>query len=316
MLYICENCGKEHEGVYASGRFCSPSCSRSFASKNKRKEINLKVSQTLKKKKKLIVCKECGKQSEVYVSYSLGVCEECRYKKHKCKVCGALFKKNEKGQYVSNCLRPDVCSKQRVFKSLIKYFGFDKTVIGTSKVIEEFDRVKEEIKRVYWDEELSLPALAERYHYPLKNIWNFNKILHSLDIELRTVSEGQYTSLKTGRWKLPTSKNNFKSEWHVSWEGKRFFLRSSYESEFAKYLDEKKIKYECESLRISYFDSMKKRNRIAVPDFYLPETNEIVEIKSSWTFDKQNMKDKFMAYKKLGYSPKVILNKNIELTKI
>ena len=61
---------------------------------------------------------------------------------------------------------------------------------------------------------------------------------------------------------------------------------------------------------------MKKRNRVAVPDFYLPETNEIIEIKSSWTFDKQNMKDKFIAYKNLGYIPKVILNREIELTKI
>lgn len=54
---------------------------------------------------------------------------------------------------------------------------------------------------------------------------------------------------------------------------------------------------------------VKKRNRVAIPDFYLPETNEIIEIKSSWTFDKQNMKDKFIAYKKLGYAPKVILNR-------
>jgi len=31
---ICENCGKEHDGTYATGRFCCQECARSFASKN------------------------------------------------------------------------------------------------------------------------------------------------------------------------------------------------------------------------------------------------------------------------------------------
>ena len=30
--YICENCGKEHDGSYGSGRFCSYSCKQSYAS--------------------------------------------------------------------------------------------------------------------------------------------------------------------------------------------------------------------------------------------------------------------------------------------
>lgn len=32
--YICENCGKEHDGSYGSGRFCSKSCRMSFIAKN------------------------------------------------------------------------------------------------------------------------------------------------------------------------------------------------------------------------------------------------------------------------------------------
>ena len=43
---ICENCNKEHEGTYASGRFCS----KSFSSKYKREIINKTVSKTLKEK--------------------------------------------------------------------------------------------------------------------------------------------------------------------------------------------------------------------------------------------------------------------------
>jgi len=63
----CENCNKEHEGNYGSGRFCSVRCAKSFSTKNKRKEINKKVSTTMKgreaKNKKWPdkFCKICGR---------------------------------------------------------------------------------------------------------------------------------------------------------------------------------------------------------------------------------------------------------------
>ncbi len=44
----CENCRKEHSGEYGSGRFCSCKCARGFSSKEKREEINRKVSLKLK----------------------------------------------------------------------------------------------------------------------------------------------------------------------------------------------------------------------------------------------------------------------------
>lgn len=43
----CENCGINHSGKYASGRFCSVKCARGFSTKAKRKEINEKVRKTL-----------------------------------------------------------------------------------------------------------------------------------------------------------------------------------------------------------------------------------------------------------------------------
>lgn len=43
----CENCKKEHDGTYGSGRFCTKECARGFSTKAKRVEINHKVSQTL-----------------------------------------------------------------------------------------------------------------------------------------------------------------------------------------------------------------------------------------------------------------------------
>ena len=42
---------------------------------------------------------------------------------------------------------------------------------------------------------------------------------------------------------------------------------------------------------------------------YVPSLNMIVEIKSSYTLDLQNIKDKFKAYRKLGFETKLIVDK-------
>jgi hypothetical protein len=55
-LENCENCEKEHDGTYGSGRFCSPKCARSFSTKEKRSDINDKVS---KKMSSDIINKKC-----------------------------------------------------------------------------------------------------------------------------------------------------------------------------------------------------------------------------------------------------------------
>lgn len=47
---ICEKCNIEHDGLYGSGRFCSSICSRSFSTKEKRAEINKKISETYRSK--------------------------------------------------------------------------------------------------------------------------------------------------------------------------------------------------------------------------------------------------------------------------
>ena len=63
-----------------------------------------------------------------------------------------------------------------------------------------------------------------------------------------------------------------------------------------------------ERLRKVTLDSIKNQARIAVPDFFLPETNTIVEIKSSFTYNYQNMLDKSSQYKQLGYNFILILD--------
>lgn len=62
----CDNCNKEHNGEYGSGRFCSSRCARGFSTKLKRKEINKKVSLKLGgdgNPKKLKHCINCQKET-------------------------------------------------------------------------------------------------------------------------------------------------------------------------------------------------------------------------------------------------------------
>ena len=85
-------------------------------------------------------------------------------------------------------------------------------------------------------------------------------------------------------------------------------MRSSYEKDYADYLDSNKISYDVETLKIDYYDTQEKIERIAIPDFYLMDSNTIVEIKSSWTLDIINMIDKVKAYKENGYNFILILD--------
>ena len=57
----CERCSNEHDGSYASGRFCSSKCARGFATQNKRTEISRKVSKRLQGDRRGF-CKNCKKE--------------------------------------------------------------------------------------------------------------------------------------------------------------------------------------------------------------------------------------------------------------
>ena len=45
-------------------------------------------------------------------------------------------------------------------------------------------------------------------------------------------------------------------------------------------------------------------------NFYLIDSNTIVEIKSEYTLNEEEMKDKVKAYRELGYNVKLIVNHN------
>lgn len=164
------------------------------------------------------------------------------------------------------------------------------------------------LKRLYFDENLSTTEIFRKTGISDASV---SKHLREAGFEIRTPVEGLSIALQSGKRTVVLPKNNFrfKTQEHLTWSGKKVFLRSSYEADFAFKLDEEKVEYEVENLRIRYWDSFRGKFRVAVPDFYLPKTGEIVEIKSYFTLKGrvQELKDKFKAYREAGYVPKLIL---------
>lgn len=218
-----------------------------------------------------------------------------------CPICGTYHCENE------------FC-KRHNFQQLIgfvKHLGFDPTTIGTTKVFDEFNRVRNLIYDLYWNQGLSSLELGKRFNYKNSRMqWN---IFSELDIQMKDISTATTDALLSGRNKLPeintggTIISPIHQNWYTTWTGEEVFLRSSYELDYAEYLDSNQISYSVEELRIEYFDSQQNKTRVAIPDFYITSTNEIIEIKSDFTLDIQEMLDKFKAYKNLGYIPKLIL---------
>ena len=292
---ICENCGKEHDGSYASGRFCSLKCARSFSTKT----INY---ADLKEAK----CIECGKLIYISKNASIKKCKCNKCKKHfkYCSICGRI--KNQNGICENNFCKEH---NPQHFKNLIKYFGFDKTKYGTIEVETEFNRIQNKLYDLYWNQNLSSTQLAKLFNYkgcPTNITQKFFK--QYLNIPVKSCKYATKENYLQGRSKIQIFGNNYnyKHGWHTTWNNKQVYYRSKNELDFAIELDNKHIDYEMESLHIKYFDSQYNEYRCAIPDFYIPSNNEIVEIKSEYTLNIQNLKDKFKAYKELGYNCKCI----------
>jgi len=165
---------------------------------------------------------------------------------------------------------------------------------------------------MYWNQHMSSTEICNLFGYKSVHVL-VDSLFKKLKIPSKTLSQSNSENIKMGRF-TPKQSTKYKTEYHITWENKKVFLRSSYEIDYANYLDENKISYEVENLRISYYDSQKDKKRIAVPDFYLPNTNTIIEIKSNWTLNLLNMLDKVKAYKENGYEFKLILeHKEIDI---
>lgn len=267
-IKICKYCSKEFSSY--GNVFCSRSCSAKY-NNSKRKlseESKNKIRIKLKKpkKKKIKICKICGEQE---------------------------------------CKNIDICKHEKKWFSNLISFGFDTNTLGTINIYKEYYRIKELLLKEYFDNNLSPKDIKIKYHYD-KNFENILHILKSFGVQTRNLSESNVIACLNGKSRpnINNINNKYQYEhgWHITWNGKRIYYRSSYELKFAKYLDKNKIDYETEYFRIKYWDTQKCKYRVAIPDFYIIHKNKITEIKSRITFNKQNIIDKFKEYIKLGFS--------------
>lgn len=286
---ICDVCGQEHNGTYGSGRFCSEACARKFS------------RMQVKDRTKTVKCKCCGNVYEVNLHCSCNyICDKC---KNVCKISGktscddCLIKKHGFCEGNKNSISQKISKIHKIFT--LEHIGKDDELVNELLIIQ--NRLIQDLK-----EGLSNNDICIKYTGSSKK---GNTLLKNLNIKGRSLKESVINAALQGKT-VSQGANQYKSCWHTTWDGKEVFLRSSYELDYALQLDSSKVLYEVEHLRIKYFNTRHNEYRCAVPDFYLPESNTIVEIKSTYTLDIQNMRDKFKAYSDLGYNTVLILDKH------
>lgn len=218
------------------------------------------------------------------------------YKKlpRKCTICGEL-----------GC-KKDFCKvgkKKSQINTLIKYFEFNPTAVGTADVFAEWDRVRNMLYKLYHIDGLSSTDIAKKYDYP--SPCNLpGKVFKYLAIDRKDNSQATFENFLNGKLSRHSEHPNYKSGWHQTWYGDSVYLRSSYEYKLAQLLDEKKIYYQVECMSIPYVD-IDGKCRVAIPDFYIPHANLIIEVKSSYTLNAQNTLVKAKKYLEKGYDFKL-----------
>lgn len=276
---ICPKCNNPIPFEKRNNKFCSRSCAATHVNLNR-----VRTPWTTEQKIKL---------SEKTTHLSNG--NRIGYKKYICKYCG--------------CVTPNkrLCCEE--CKQYLNYTRtFKKLGLTQGSLKNRFDNTQKLLCEEYFDNKESLCTLVKKYNLDVTTIYRFIK---NDPRGCRSISDGLKLAIEEGRLDFSkTYHNSFITGQHKSWDGKVYTYRSSWEDKYMNILDERKVNYMFEPFHIEYYDSIKNTNRYAFPDFYLPDTNEIIELKSTYTLDGkiQEMKDKFKAYEELGYKPKLLLD--------
>lgn len=103
----CKFCGKEHDGSYGSGKFCSDFCAHAYVSRLSAKNASKRNKEKLGIK---CQCKFCGENFDAKIDLKkhLSVCpKRQKYKRNrdwKCKYCGKVFETRKVlFEHIKNC---------------------------------------------------------------------------------------------------------------------------------------------------------------------------------------------------------------------
>lgn len=292
---VCKKCGKIYyksitkndfeNGKYS--KYCSRSCANSHIRTNEQRK---KVAENFK-------------NTTRYKLAQIKRQEKLKYKLEHMYFCGSK-ELDEQNTEISKRQSP------KYFNKFIP-FGLDISKLWTIDFVDEYNKVKQLLYKEYVINGLSPKDIYNKYNCN-KYFKNSETLLHvfkDMHFPIRSYKQAITNSWLQNKFDVAKAPQ-YKQQWHTTWNNKEVYLHSSYELDYARELDKQKIDYNVEEFRIKYFDTQKQEYRCAIPDFYIPNKNLIVEIKSKWTLDIQNMKDKFEEYKKLGYNCKLILDHN------
>ena len=193
-MKTCENCEKEHNGSYGSGRFCSAKCARGFSTKAKRSLINEKVSKKLSKIKKTHqkICYVCGNNFETTNKHK-GTCS---------KSCAASVAGRAKKKDTSKMggLR-DGGGKSTVYEYVSIHNESMKLNVDEIRVAKILDKLKLNWKRNWEGFEYVTLTGGSRKYYP-----DFYLPEHDIYIEYK----GWVTKAIIHKMESAVLKNNFK----------------------------------------------------------------------------------------------------------
>ena len=213
-------------------------------------------------------CNDCGTDFEItpehHLKYNNGGCSNCAENKIvKCSKCGKEIKVNKHSKilsemYCDECQKEnnykycdicgrmlndeDICDNEfcrnhniQQFKTLIKYFGFDEQKLGTIYVEKEFNRIRNILNNIYWNKHMSSSEICKIFNYPdCSNLTR--KVFKYLEIVSKTSRYSSIENIKMNRRELSTE-SNYKDSYHITWDNKEVYLRSSYEKDYANFLD-------------------------------------------------------------------------------
>ena len=271
-MNICKNCGCEHDGSYGSGIFCSKHCRYVYIGKQKKKHI-------------------CNWPSVTKKNLNQNINEEDRT----CQFCGKILK--SKIALIAHKVR---CKQNpnkkhwhtRKGKNVWKdYQSWNK---GLSK---ETDQRLLKTSNTY-KKNFKTGKIKNIGHTHTKETKEYLS-----QLRVNYLNSAQYISKPGGMFKF-VKKHKVKNLL-----GKQVLVQRTWEYNVALKLNENNILWQ-RGNTISYIDA--GVNRKYIPDFYLPELNEYIEVKGYFS-DKNKNKMNLVVLQNPNIKIKFILQKDYQL---
>lgn len=322
-IKICEECSYTFSPYYASHRFCSRTCANQSHKRNM--QAAGEQQRALNANKYYInpvICQNCSsaipyrnKRVGKFCSRSCAATFQNRIvhsnkpnkpKKVKnivqkrpvkswskiCPITGQTF--IDQNEYRNREWSPYPNGRIQTIQLLASAFNI---TLGQPDTSERLTAARSTIQEAYVNDQLSTLEIHKKFNWSCTpgHVSNF---LKALNISRRSLSQASAMAITAGR--AASVGHGYKSGYHLDWSGQTHYYRSSYELKYYQILDDAKLPYQTESIHGPYYDSVLNKDRIAIPDIII-DNRIILEVKSSWTYNKPNMIDKVISYKFNGF---------------